>query len=261
MRKKSDIGSLVLVSIAFLWALCAGGCIEMTMKTRIHANGSCSEAIQLSTNAMFAEGIKSELDKKDLAKEGYRVETKTEGEKVLVVLSRDYKSVEDMYTQKRLDPVSGVNEDDRSAGKGDGRKPTGELKVEDFVFVKTMTFRETMPGTGKNTGPKGKDRQMEEMQRKFASSMFTFKRVIEMPGPIISSNADAVDKTANTATWNVPFDTMDEGVSFEVKSRFVNVPAIIVSVAVLLTVIIVVILMATRKRSGADIVPDGESAV
>jgi len=166
MRGFIKSGNLALMGMVIICVLCASGCIEMTMKTRIQGNGSCSESVQLSTNAMFAEGIKSELEKKDLAREGYKVDTKTEGEKVHVILSRDYKSVEDMYKQKRLDPMSGVNDDHKGKGGSDARKPAGELKVEDLFFVKTMTFKETMPGTGKKQeSSTGKDKQMEEMQR------------------------------------------------------------------------------------------------
>ena len=71
----------MLLSIALVMLLFCSGCIEMTMKTRIMADGRCSEAMIITTSAMFAEGIKSELEKKDLSKEGYKVDQQIEGDK------------------------------------------------------------------------------------------------------------------------------------------------------------------------------------
>jgi hypothetical protein len=243
-------GNLVLMGVVLFWVLCTAGCIEMTMKTKIFPDGRCTESIQLSTNAMFAEGIKTELEKKNLAREGYKVETTTQGDIVHVNLTRDYKSVQDMTTQKRLDPTSGMKDE----GKSEERKPQDELKVEDLFFIKTMTFKETMPGAGKKEKKdlQGKDKQMDEMQRKFAQSIFSFKRLIEMPGPIVSSNADSVDKATNTATWNVPFDKMDDGVTFEVKSQVVNYPAIIICASLLLVALIAVLAAVLRKKRNPD---------
>ena len=71
-----------------------------------------------------------------------------------------------------------------------------------------------------------------------------------MPGPIIASNADSVDKAANIATWSVPFDKLEEGAVFEAKSQIVNVPGIIVSAIVLLGAILgaAVVIISGRKK-------------
>jgi len=235
-------GKRLLVTLVVI-GLCCCGCIEMSLKTKIEANGKCHESIQISTNAMFAEGIKSELKNKDIAKQGYNVETKSEGEKVHIIFSKDYPSVDEMYKAKRLDPVSNVE----GGGGGSESKAKGEYKVKDYFFIKEMSFKEVTPKVEKPAG-KPEDKQNDEMNKKFAQSLFTFKRIVQMPGPIISSNATSVDKATNTATWEIPFDKIQDGCTFEAASRVINIPAIVGTGVVLLVVIIGVIVMLTRKK-------------
>ncbi|GEM_PF-1947607 len=235
-------GKRLAVTLVVIGLWCCG-CIEMSLKTRIEANGKCQESIQISTNAMFAEGIKSELKNKDLSKQGYKVETKSEGEKVHIVFSKEYASVDEMYKSKRLDPVSNVE----GEGGNSESKAKGEYKVKDYIFVKEMNFKEITPKVEKPAG-KPEDKQNDEMNKKFAQSLFSFKRIVQMPGPIISSNATSVDKATNTATWEIPFDKIQDGCIFEVASRVINIPAIIGAGVVLLVVITGVIVMLTRRK-------------
>ncbi|MDQ7824165.1 MAG: hypothetical protein RDV48_15290 [Candidatus Eremiobacteraeota bacterium] len=245
MRKGKLAKPLLLCSMLCICALWVSGCIEISLKTKIEPNGKCTENIQISTSAMFADGIKTELKKKDFAKEGYQVETKTDGDKVNIIFSRQFNSIAEMYSAKRLDPVSGVE------GGKDESKAIGEFKVQDLFFVKTMTFKETTPKVESKTPKDDKEKQMEEMGKQFAQNMFSFKRVVVMPGPIISGNASAIEKETNTATWNIPIDKVQDGYTFEVTSRIINYPAI-GAVSVILIVIIVVVIMGIAKKGKGE---------
>jgi hypothetical protein len=250
VSNKSVSHGVRLLAVLVVLGLWCCGCIEMSLKTKIEANGKCQESIQITTNAMFAEGIKSELKNKDLGKQGYKVETKSEGEKVHIIFSKDYASVDEMYKSKRLDPVSNVEGGDAS----NESKAKGEYKVKDYFFIKQMSFKEVTPKVDK-PGGKPEDKQNDEMNKKFAQSLFSFKRIIQMPGPITSSNATSVDKATNTATWEIPFDKIQDGCAFEVASQVINIPAIVGAGVVLLVVIIAVIAVLTKKKPEAPAAP------
>jgi hypothetical protein len=248
MNRSRVFGRSVIFFMLLLVAAWIQGCIEMSIRTKIEPSGKCTESYQITTNPMFAEGLKSELKKKEIDKQGYKVETRTEGEKVHLIYSKDFASVQEMYNSRRFDPIEGMED-----GKGSESRAKGDYKVQDLVFVKTMTFREVIPKKEKPNMPATtpQDKQMEDMGRQLASSVLSIKRVVQMPGPIIASNADNVDKSTNTATWNMSADKFFEGFTFEAKSRIVNIPAIAGAVIVLLGAIIFAILSLTRKVGSA----------
>lgn len=253
---------LAYFTLIFFLGLWLGGCIELTQKTKIENDGRCSEIIQITTNAMFAEGLKNEMKTGDIEKKGYRVETKTDGDKVHIFFVRDFKNVPEMYKAQRFDPMSGMED------KGSSPRPEvkGELKIQDLIFVKTMSFKETTPSkaevTGKSQSPE--DKKMDEMGKQFAQNLFTYKRVVQMPGEIISANTKEIDKATNTATWSVPFDELQKGCVFEVKSRSINIPAIVGAAVGLLVVIILILVALTRKKpespAGPEARPEGSQA-
>ena len=235
-------GLTIVILVSALWLT---GCIEWTEKTRIHANGKCSERITINTNPIFAEGLRADAKKKEFENMGYTFEMKNEDDKVLLILSREFNSFGDMYKAERLDPISGIE----GTGK-DTPRAKGELKVQDYFFVKTLVLKETRPPaekSGENPADP-KQKELEAMREQIGQNLFTYKRVIEMPGPIISSNAKTVDKKTNEAAWDVSFDDMQKGSTFEVTSRIINMPAIIGASLVIMVLIIVLILAVVKMK-------------
>jgi hypothetical protein len=247
MKCRGFLRNAIFLTLILISAWCQG-CIEMSIKTKIEPNGKCNESYQITTNPMFAEGLKSELKKKEIEKQGYKMETRTDGDKVHLIYSKDFASVQEMYATRRFDPIEGMEE-----GKENESRAKGEYKVQDLIFVKTMTFTEVIPKKETKNKPAStpQDKQMEDMGRQLASSVLSIKRLVQMPGPIISSNADDIDKQTNTARWNIAAEKFFDGYTFKVKSRIINVPAIVGAVVVLLGVIILAVVSLTKKVSSA----------
>lgn len=241
---------LILLMLLTVAGLSFTGCVEMSLNTKIKSNGSCRESFQVSASSIFAEGVKGEIEKQDLKKDGYAIDTKTEGDKFIVTISRDFSSVADMYAAKRINPISSIT------GSNNGSDIKYEYKVDDLFFVRTITFKEMTPAINTRDGKKGDqtERQIEVLGKQFAQSMLTFKRTIEMPGSIISSNADEIDRKLNKATWTVPFSRIQGGCSFEIESRVINYSLItITSIGLFIIVILIVIAMTGKKKTSEEV--------
>lgn len=239
MKRHYAIRSICLVMLVATALL--SGCIEWTEKTRIHADGKCSESIVIAANSFFAEGLRAETKKKEFADMGYRFEIKTDDDKVQLIMSRDFNNAADMYKALKIEPISGMGE------KGGTSTIKGELKVADFFFVKTFSLKETRPSapiSGEGAKEPGANKDLHKI---FEKDVFTFKRVIEMPGSIITSNATEIDKKTGTATWNISLEDMEKGCTFEVASRLVNIPAV-AGAGVLLIIVIIAIVITMVKR-------------
>jgi hypothetical protein len=240
MKRYYPVRSICLVMLLAVTLL--SGCIEWTERTRISADGKCSESIVIAANSFFAEGLRAETKKKEFADMGYRFEIKTDDDKVQLIMSRDFNNAADMYKASRVEPLSGMGE------KGGTSAVKGEVKVADFFFVKTFALKETRP-SAKISGEGAQDTGgKKELHKIFEKDVFTFKKMIEMPGSIISSNAAEIDKKTATAIWNVSFEDMEKGCTFEVTSRLINIPAV-AGTGVLLIIIIIAIVVALVKRA------------
>ncbi len=225
MVKKSFI--MVFISCIMLC-----GCIEMETKTSIKKDGKCFESISIKAS-LIPPGEEDSSMMTTIKENGYEVSMSTKGTETCFTASKTHDSVKAMYSGKHFDSVSGE--------LVDGNKNVDYSDFNLFFFRKIVLKEHLLPDT-QQSGMSEKN-----LLGKIARSSMNMKRVIEMPFPISSSNADFINKKTNTATWSINESMISNGYIIEISSTYVNYPA----VSVLIVLLIVVSTLASSAAKSA----------
>lgn len=233
----------VVLLVAAVICMLAGGCVTIRQHTKIERDGRCIDRMEMSLPAMMGTGMAEKVS--DLKGQGYQVETKTEGERASFTLTKEFPSVASLFESIHTGSVKG------GMGAREGKR-RGVLEVRNLFFLTDYVFEETIEGSG--SAPAGEatsesERKVEEAGRQMMKGLLTFTRTVEMPGSIVSHNGDRVQGSA--VTWELTAESLEKSHSLKVSSRVVNVPAI-AGAAILLLVLAAlggVQLLRTRRRA------------